>query len=162
MDNVDGHPRLAPAHHPAQRLATTLPATRTHGQSAFTHKRAQPNLRSTMPPAGLTPGWPQVGREGGGAPGDAGIPSHRRQACSRPGAGVEVVQPSSAPPRPPHLACYRTRPPTRRDTHSALFHTSRNKPPSCCLRAVTRGQQRSTAVHHGRGHPQVGVHHLAR
>jgi hypothetical protein len=75
--------------------------------------RDQPCLRRV-----LTTGWPQAGREGGGAPEGAGIPSHRRRGCSRPGAGVEVVQPSGAPPRPPRLAYFRTSPPTRRDTRS--------------------------------------------
>ena len=47
-----------------------------------------------MPPtASLRDGF-QAGREGGGALEGTGIPSHRRRGCSRPGAGVEVVQPS--------------------------------------------------------------------
>ena len=69
-----------------------------------------------MPPAGLAPGWPSAGRDRGGHQGDAGIPSRRRRRCSRLGAEVEVVQPSGAPPRPLHLICFRTSPPTRRDT----------------------------------------------
>jgi hypothetical protein len=139
---VDPHRYVAAV----QRHATTLTGTRTHGQSAFTLKSttgSEIDHASGGPHSGMAP---QAGHESGGAPGGAGIPSRRRRECSRPGAGVEVVQPSGAPPRPPRLACFRTSPPTRRDTRFRPLPYEQNKPPSCCLRAVTRGQWRSPAV----------------
>jgi len=47
-----------------------------------------------VPPAGLRSGMARkTGHEGCGSPGGAGIPSRRRRRHSRPGVGVQVVQP---------------------------------------------------------------------
>jgi hypothetical protein len=62
-----------------------------------------PKHRSTVPPAGLAPGWPRAGLEGG-VTSCAGIPPRRQRRRSRPGAGVHVVQPSGAPHGPLPLA----------------------------------------------------------
>jgi len=81
----------------------------THGQSGtrplsvHTEEHTLSKINNPVPPAGLAPGWPQAGREGGGSPGGAGIPSRRRQRRSGPGAGGKVVHRmrcSTLPPAP--------------------------------------------------------------
>jgi hypothetical protein len=135
VTRIDPHRHIAAG----RRHSTALADNTEHGHSACTPKNttgSEINHASGRPHSGMAP----AGREGGGAPRGAGIPSRRHRAYSRPGAGVEVVQPSGAPPRPPRLACFRTSPPTRRDTHFRPLSYQQNKPPSCCRRAVTRGQ----------------------
>ena len=87
----------------------------------------KPDPRSTMPPAGLTPGWPQAGREGSGAREGAGIPSHRRRGCSRQtrGRGRSAIGCSTSTPR----LTSRTSPPTRRDTCFHPLSYEAKKPP---------------------------------
>ena len=97
------------------------------------HRRAHSKRRhsnaSGGPRSGIVPG---LGARAVGNQINEGIPSHRRRRCSGPGAGVEVVQPPGAPPRPLHLARFRTSPPTRRDTRFEPTCRMSRTTTSCC------------------------------
>jgi hypothetical protein len=43
--------------------------------SVHTEEHNLSKINNPVPPAGLAPGWPRAGHEGGGSPGGAGIPS---------------------------------------------------------------------------------------
>jgi hypothetical protein len=128
----------------------------THGQSGtrplsvHTEEHTLSKINNPVPPAGLAPGWPQAGREGGGSPGGAGIPSRRRQRRSGPGAGGKVVHRMRCSTLPPAPGPLRDEPADATGYPLPDPPVLRSgQPTSCCPRAVSSGQQRSTAVTNG-------------
>ena len=125
------NPRLILSRHPAMQAVyathhsrsrsrgfrsdsrTRAPASAAHagsqhhfrGRGKEISPRRLPIGRRTPTFGGPPSGMSQAGHKSGGSPGDVSIPSRRRQRRSGPRAGVEVVQPSGAPPRPLCLAC---------------------------------------------------------
>jgi hypothetical protein len=74
------------------------------------HGRAQLDRKTIVPPADLAPGWPPgLGWRVVGHHGSAGIVSSASKS-SRPGSGVEGIQPLGAPARPLRLTCSATSP----------------------------------------------------